>query len=1077
MTSPRSAAALRGMTSLLFLVALLVVPPLALAALIGWPLPTSVPSLDALEVAARTGVSDEFIVKTLAVLAWLAWAQIALAILVEGAAAARRRPSVNLPIVPGLQAGVGRLVASIAMMVSAFSPGIAAASPPPAPVPVVAQADVTHAAEPAPQLDAAVQREYEPATPALEVATPHITVERHDSYWAIAERTLGDGHRWREIRDLNVGRTMNTGHVIQPGSDLIHAGWTLDLPTDASAASVVEATDSGPAETPEHAAPELEEVTVKDGDNFWSLAEAQLTSDAHQPTADEVAPYWQDMIEANRDRLVEPGNPDLILPGQQLCVPSDSSETHAGGPAASTNPPAEEPTPAIEDHAPEPRPPQTIEAPAAQTPTEESRVTPPAMDTQDEGDQHAPSSESSPVPIALAGFASTALAVGITQAIRRRRRAEAYAAPDAPPRRTAEKDRQVHGELIALADGVAVEDLRSCLGRLAQTLAGSHVDARPRLVQHGPDCVDIMLVEPCPSPPKGWAADGSIWSLVAEPDEPAAEGADFCAAPLLVTLGQPDEGGQFYLDLEAEGLISLVGPDDVAGNVARAILAELAFSPMVQSLQLVVVGDLAPEGLTSTGHVRIAPSWEEAAASVLAWAEQSHTALEANAWPNTFVARGHAPYHDALSPIAVVASEPPPPNLVDKLLTLRPASLSVVAVGEIEGATRVECSPDTVHVPAIGLTCSAYELDLDDFETSFRLLKGVEYDGSVQDLGSDREPSLRAEHQSPFMEDEGDPPIAEAVASDGPDDESGECLQTDDEQDEIGEGAPEQIGAARSLLEAVTSSGHTGHEQPPGAEEPLVPVPEAPPEQSTEPGYDLLVRVLGDVHVEGAEDLTGKLISVVAYIALHGEVSSERLEAAVWAGDGSHSKARMNTMGRIRAEIGERYLPTAADSRYRPGPGLVTDIELFELRVGRAANQPAVEAVETLRSALELVTGPIFTTTADKGRSSFTWVDVENWISRWELKIANAAQRCAELLLELDRPDEAVGIAERALAVMPTHPDLTEVVMRAHAAVGDANSLKRVFEAHVGALEDLDFDDPDESVGALYAELARTAKR
>jgi nucleoid-associated protein YgaU len=34
-----------------------------------------------------------------------------------------------------------------------------------------------------------------------------------------------------------------------------------------------------------------------------------------------VGRYWRRLIDANRDRLVDPGNPDLLLPGQELVLP------------------------------------------------------------------------------------------------------------------------------------------------------------------------------------------------------------------------------------------------------------------------------------------------------------------------------------------------------------------------------------------------------------------------------------------------------------------------------------------------------------------------------------------------------------------------------------------------------------------------------------------------------------------------------------------------------------------------------------------------------------------------------------
>ena len=38
-------------------------------------------------------------------------------------------------------------------------------------------------------------------------------------------------------------------------------------------------------------------------------------------TDETIAAYWRVVIEANLDRLVEPGNPDLIMPGQEIVLP------------------------------------------------------------------------------------------------------------------------------------------------------------------------------------------------------------------------------------------------------------------------------------------------------------------------------------------------------------------------------------------------------------------------------------------------------------------------------------------------------------------------------------------------------------------------------------------------------------------------------------------------------------------------------------------------------------------------------------------------------------------------------------
>jgi nucleoid-associated protein YgaU len=47
--------------------------------------------------------------------------------------------------------------------------------------------------------------------------------------------------------------------------------------------------------------------------------------DQPTPPEREVARYWRRLVEANRDRLVDPGNPDLLRPGQTLTLPGRSS--------------------------------------------------------------------------------------------------------------------------------------------------------------------------------------------------------------------------------------------------------------------------------------------------------------------------------------------------------------------------------------------------------------------------------------------------------------------------------------------------------------------------------------------------------------------------------------------------------------------------------------------------------------------------------------------------------------------------------------------------------------------------------
>lgn len=80
-----------------------------------------------------------------------------------------------------------------------------------------------------------------------------------------------------------------------------------------------------PAPSPEPAepsGPEAEQWPVAPGDSFWSIAGEVLADIAgHRADDDEISRYWRQLIAANRQRLLDPANPDLLVPGQQLALP------------------------------------------------------------------------------------------------------------------------------------------------------------------------------------------------------------------------------------------------------------------------------------------------------------------------------------------------------------------------------------------------------------------------------------------------------------------------------------------------------------------------------------------------------------------------------------------------------------------------------------------------------------------------------------------------------------------------------------------------------------------------------------
>ena len=963
---------MRGLISLIATAALLVGIPVGLAVLVGWPLPTSVPDGETLSRAMNTGITDEFIVNALAVIAWLAWAQLTLALLIEAIAAVRGRPPRALPFAPGLQAAAARLVAGIVMLVAPLQPARAVAAPA-HPTAVVAPIEI---AEPVIDLRALaptanLTSPQPAAASAMGASAPgtairKVTVERHDSYWAIAERELDDGLRWREVQALNVGRTMTDGHVIGVGDELLRAGWILDLPADGPAG----------AEAPEPAAPETAtEVVVEPGDNLWDMSEDRLADDLHrEPTDPETEPYWRDVMTANHDRLINPANPSLIHPGQVLVLPSTG---HADAPTVEPAEPAPVPEPIPEVPPPAPELPTTnpsTTAPATTTPstTTPTTTTPtttapsttvPAVAADapatDEGATPAVEGETAddsnevPVWLALGGLTSVAMAVGAKRLIQKRRREFALDHVGAELPTPDPEDRQLHQAMVARADEELIDELQYALGELAVALAELGARCRPRLVRHSADSLEVLLDKPTHAAPPGWLSegDGIVWTLDHTINLDVDLDGPSRPAPLLVTIGHPDEGAHLYLDLEVDGVVSLTGDVEAARRLARSMLTELALSPLADGNRVITVGDLVEPEAAGLPHLTHKETWDDFAEDLTAWVHASHNALGVNEWPNAFVGRGHDPDHEALMPMVVIATKPPTPELLDLLLEDRPSAVAVVVADEFEGAlTTITCDEDTIHFDDVDLSFVPQQVDETALEDMGRLI-------CIPD------PDLEGEedHREGF---------------------------------DIGDATPTREDAAEEA---------------------------EPPEPASPPEYEILVRLLGDIRVEGgAKKLHPKPTAVLAYLALNRSVTSERLEEACWFGSNgtSHRKRLRETMSICRDAIGSHHLPPNERGTYVIGDAVRTDVELFDWHVAQAVHQDPADAVESYRSALDLVTGRPFSY-GNQARASYGWVDFEHHATTWELRIAGVAKAFTELCIDLDQPDSATDDLRRLLQAAP----------------------------------------------------------
>jgi hypothetical protein len=91
---------------------------------------------------------------------------------------------------------------------------------------------------------------------------------------------------------------------------------TVEAATDAPPAS-----RAPPPDATVDAATAPRSWTVEAGDSFWSIAAETVAPAGDAPDDRRVIGYWRLLVEANHGRLLDPGNPDLLVPGQELVLP------------------------------------------------------------------------------------------------------------------------------------------------------------------------------------------------------------------------------------------------------------------------------------------------------------------------------------------------------------------------------------------------------------------------------------------------------------------------------------------------------------------------------------------------------------------------------------------------------------------------------------------------------------------------------------------------------------------------------------------------------------------------------------
>ena len=168
-----------------------------------------------------------------------------------------------------------------------------------------------------------------PPAPATETATEAVG----DPLWHL-DAPAGTGTSDEATRPPAPGPSGETGEVVgerEPEGQLPTTAGSATPGEPATPGEVVtldalltieEQHSPGPRATAPAAEAADDTWLVQPGDHLWHIAEHVLADHLGRDASDaEVVPYWQRLIEVNRDRLVHRDDPDLILPGQRFVLP------------------------------------------------------------------------------------------------------------------------------------------------------------------------------------------------------------------------------------------------------------------------------------------------------------------------------------------------------------------------------------------------------------------------------------------------------------------------------------------------------------------------------------------------------------------------------------------------------------------------------------------------------------------------------------------------------------------------------------------------------------------------------------
>lgn len=892
---------IRGLTALVALASLLVSVPLGLAHFVGQPWPRPIPGFAVVWQSVRRGdISDPFVIKVLAILLWLAWARLAISVLVEMVAMVTGRAVPRIATLGSSQRSAAALVAAIMLLAGGFGRSATASASPvrSRPLPLSLLSADTVGARPA----------------IKSVASHSVRVVPGDTLSSIAAEELGASSAWPELWTANRGR-------------------------------------------------EFADRTFND--------------------------------------------PNLILPGWQLAVPDDfvSPAAVEDAPGAITGVPAIDPGLCV------------VPPPLA---GQVSQIDGPRVDHRSGHSRAA----SLPVPVGLGG--ALLLASGVIGSLEIRRRRQLRSAPRHARLAQRSPDLAVveivlrrldERELIARVD-IA---LRAVASELCEAAPGVAVLAVLSFPDGG---LEIILTAPVAQVPLPWlGVSPDRWRLPATVQlEALTERARRVnqPCPALAHLGSTVQSNglqtaQLFVDLEALGLLAIDAARPQATDIARAIAAGVAVSPMSEVAHLITVG---------LGEVHLARPCTFSVASLdeaidLAVGLLGSTVTATSTSVSTFALRAGGQGGEAWEPAIVVAA------------------LGCAAIEEL-ATTDSELDSELVSLSAMGARGLAIVVDRAIGGARWRI-EQCQREWLLQPLGLAIVPvgltSDDVVHVHSLL-----------VEADKP------LLREDDE-----------LSVATKSLVFV-----------PPTSAPVSGVDWIEPEWSMMVRLLGPVEVC-DRAGQLAVFERSKALELVVWLSQHRDRSTRtsartalwelNVRDATFANVVSDSRRALRRL--VPGDDGTEWITRTLTEQLPLQQAVVTDAELLALRLDFARTQRPRDAIATLRPGLALVRDQVFFGT------SYLWTDAEGMTTQLTLLVTSAASVLAGHYLSVGDTEGVFWATGQGLRVLAGHEELIALRMRAHALHGDLAGVRQEWESYERALmaDTWSSGEPAPKLAALRREL------